>query len=133
MSQENVEIVRSIYAQSLLDSAAGHEALAAMGVVEYVNPPDAIDPGVRRGSREVGMALNSLTHVFARREHRLRRLFDAGNTVVAEVVFHGRGASSGAEATQEEVHTWTFREGRLVRFEWGRDLGAALKAVGLEE
>ncbi len=30
-------------------------------------------------------------------------------------------------------HTWTFAEGKIVSFEWGRDLGQALKAVGLAE
>ena len=49
------------------------------------------------------------------------------------MVFQGRGAHSGAQATHEEAHTWTVEDGRPVRFEWGRDLAAALKAVGLEE
>src|SRR5919201_5936308 len=132
MSQANVEVVRSIYTHGLLDTAAGHAALAD-GEIEYVNPPDAIDPGVRRGRQEVRRALTGLAEVFDQREHRLKRVFDGGDAVVADVVFHGRGASSGAEVVQKEAHTWTFREGRLVRFEWGRDLSAALRAVGLEE
>jgi ketosteroid isomerase-like protein len=116
----------------LLDSVAGHRALAE-AEVEYVNPPDAVDPGVRRGTREVQAALSSLADAFDWSENRLKRLYDGGDAVVAEVVFHGRGATSGAEVTQEESHTWTFRDGRLVRFEWGRDLAAALAAVGLAE
>jgi ketosteroid isomerase-like protein len=132
MSQENVEIVRRIYANGLLDRETGHEALAE-SLVEYVNRPDAIDPGVRRGGREVKKALTSLMDAFDRREHRLKRIFDGGDVVVVEVVFSGRGATSGAEATQEEAHTWTSPEGRLMRFEWGRDLEAALKAAGLAD
>jgi ketosteroid isomerase-like protein len=130
MSRANVEFVRSIYERGLLDSVDGHRALAE-AEVEYVNPPDAVDPGVRRGTSEVYAALSSLASVFDRSENRLKRLYDGGEAVVAEVVFRGRGAASGAEVTQEEAHTWTFREGRLVRFEWGRDLAAALKAAGL--
>jgi ketosteroid isomerase-like protein len=132
MSQENVEIIRSIYANRLLDHVAGHESLAEV-LIEYVNPADAVDPGVRRGSREVKRALTNLADSFDQRENRLKRIFDGGDTVVAEVVFHGRGAKSGAEVAHQEAHTWTFREGRPVRFEWGRDLAAALKVVGLEE
>jgi hypothetical protein len=52
VSQENVEFVRSIYEQGLLDSASGHRALPE-AEVEYVNPSDAVDPGVRRGTSEV--------------------------------------------------------------------------------
>jgi ketosteroid isomerase-like protein len=132
MSQENVEMVRSVYEHGLLDSTDGHNALAE-AEIEYVNPPDAIDPGVRRG-RGLRTALGSLTEAFDERQHQLRRLFDAGDVVVAHVVFCGRGATSGATVTQDEVHTWTFDgTGRIVRFEWGRDLTAALEAAGLEE
>jgi ketosteroid isomerase-like protein len=132
MSQENVEIVRSIYAHRLLDCVSGHERLAEV-LIEYVNPPDAIDPGVRHGSREVERALSNLADLFDQRENRLRRIFDGGDAVVAEVVFSGRGTKSGAKVSHDEAHTWTFREGKLVRFEWGRDLAEALQAVGLSE
>jgi ketosteroid isomerase-like protein len=52
---------------------------------------------------------------------------------VAQVTFHVRGTASGAELRQNEAHTWTFRDARLVRFEWSRDLAAVLEAVGLRE
>src|SRR6185312_2778622 len=100
---------------------------------EFVNPPDAIEPGVRRGPDEIRAAHRRAAASFDVFEHRATRLFDAGRSVVAQVTFRARGGASGAELEQQEVHTWTFRDGRVVRFEWGRDLGAALKAVGLEE
>jgi ketosteroid isomerase-like protein len=126
-----VELVRRLYAEGWLDGTAGNEHLAH-DEWEYVNPPDAVAPGVRRGPEAVA-ALRSLAEAFDEREHRLEQVFDAGDSVVAEVTFIGRGASSGAEVTQQEVHTWTFRDGRVVRFEWGRNLAAALEAVGLKE
>jgi ketosteroid isomerase-like protein len=131
VSRENVEIVRRIYTAGWLDRTAGQEHLVHDDW-EYVNPPDAITPGVRRGP-QAAEALRSLADAFDQREHRLQRVFDAGDRVVAEVTFVGRGASSGAEVSQQEAHTWTFRDGRVVRFEWGRNLAHALKAVGLEE
>src|SRR6476659_260323 len=106
MSPENVEMIRLIYERGLLDSPDGHDAFA-QAQIEYVNPPDAIDPGVRRGSG-LRTGLDSLTDAFDEREHRLIRIFDAGDIVVADVVFRGRGATSGATVTQEEAHTWTF-------------------------
>jgi ketosteroid isomerase-like protein len=132
MPRENVEMVRSIYEHGLLDSTDGHNAFAE-AEIEYVNPPDAVDAGVRRG-KGLRTALGSLTDAFDEREHQLRRIFDGGDMVVADVVFSGRGATSGATVTHDEAHTWTFDgTGRILRFEWGRDLTTALKAVGLEE
>jgi ketosteroid isomerase-like protein len=131
VSQENVDVVRRLYADGLLDSAEGHAQLTD-ALVEYVNPADAVVPGVRRGS-EVAGALRSLLEAFDERENRLVRTFDAGDVVVAQVVFSARGARSGAEVQHEEAHTWTFQDGKVVRFEWGRDLDGALRAVGLEE
>jgi len=58
-------------------------------------------------------------------------LFDAGDSVVAVVSFRARGRGSDRELTQEEAHTWTFRDGRVACFEWRHDLQAALEAVGL--
>ena len=97
-----------------------------------MNPSDAVDPGVRHGEAVAG-ALSTLTHAFDRREHHLKRIYDAGAVIVADVTYCGRGTASGVELQQQEAHTWTFDGDRLVRFEWGRDLAAALGAVGLAE
>jgi ketosteroid isomerase-like protein len=131
MSQDNVEVVRRLYFEGWLDAADAPPHLIGAGV-EYVNPLDAIDAGVRRGP-EFADALRSLAETFPDREHRLLRTYDAGDSVVADVMFRGRGVASGAEVQQREAHTWTFHDGQLLRFEWGRDLAAALKAVGLGE
>jgi len=50
--------------------------------------------------------------------------------VVAAVTFRARSRASDVELTQEEAHTWTFRAGKVTRFEWSRDLASALEAVG---
>jgi ketosteroid isomerase-like protein len=69
--------------------------------------------------------------LFESRRHEVHELFDCGDAVVAAVSFSTRVRGSREELVQEEAHTWTFRDGRIVRFEWGRDLQAALEAVGL--
>ncbi len=127
MSEENVEIVRHIY---------GGDSLVPVEVtpdIQYVNPPEAIDPGVRRGKAEVMQALRSLSESFDTTRYEVHRLFEAGDTVVASVSFYARSRGSETELVQEEVHTWTLRDGSVARFEWGRDLNAALKAAGLSE
>jgi len=53
MSRENVEIVRRIYDEGLMDRAV--EALRPLlnPDVQYVNPAEAIEPGTRSGVDEV--------------------------------------------------------------------------------
>jgi ketosteroid isomerase-like protein len=134
MSRENVELVRRLYEDGMFDrdpERLVHEF--ASPDIEYVNPPEAVEPGVRRGPAEVVEAMRNSSELFDSSGHELHELFDGGDAVVAAVSFRTRGRQSRIELVQEEAHTWTLREGRIVRFEWGRDLGAALEAVGLRE
>jgi ketosteroid isomerase-like protein len=133
MSQRNAETVRRLYETGAIDGRPDvlREVLAPEAV--WVNPPEAVDPGTRHGAAEVVAAVENLTHSFDVVEHRLNEVFDAGDAVVAFVTFRARGRDSGAELTQDEAHTWTFRDGKVISFEWCRDLRGALEAVGLGE
>jgi ketosteroid isomerase-like protein len=133
MSRENVEIVRRIYAEGLIDQDPERLLELVTPDIEFVNPPEAVEPGIRRGRAEVAQAMRSAHESFDSYRHELRELFDCGYAVVTVVSFHARGRGSESEVVQEEVHTWTLRDGRLARFEWGRDLKTALEAVGLSE
>ncbi len=129
MSEENVEIVRRIYRDGLIDRDPKRlvDHFAAPDI-EYVNPPEAVDPGIRRGRAEVRLALRRARQSSPSYRHELHELFDLGDTVVAAVSRHaGRPSSSGI---QKEAHTWTFRDGKVVRFERGRNLDTALEAAG---
>jgi ketosteroid isomerase-like protein len=132
MSEENVEIVRRIYGEGLIDRDPKRfvNDFAAPDI-EYVNPPEAADPGIRRGRAEVILALRRARQSSASYRHELHELFDLGDAVVAAVSRHAGPASSSE--IQEEAHTWTFREGKVVRFQRGRNLEAALEAAGMQE
>ena len=88
MSQENVEIVRRIYTEGLIDRdpkrLVDHFATPD---IEYAEPPDDVDPGNRRGRTEVMLALRRARQSFSEYRHELHQLFDAGDTVVAAVSF----------------------------------------------
>ena len=131
-SEENVEIVRRIYRDGLIDRdpkrLLDHFATPD---IEYVNPPEAVDPGIRRGRAEVRLALRRARQSSPSYRHELHELFDLGDTVVAAVSRHA-GRPSASEI-QEEAHTWTFRDGKVVRFERGSNLEAALEAARLRE
>jgi len=132
MSEQYIAAVRELYARRVLDTPEGHRYLVEANI-EFVNPPDAIEPGTRRGTAELEGAGRAVAEAFDEAEHTPERYFDGGDVVVVDVLFRGRGATSGADMTQREAHTWTFSDGALVRFEWGRDLGRALAAAGLAE
>jgi ketosteroid isomerase-like protein len=131
MSQQNVEIVRRIYEEGWFDRDPEPLLALVTSDVEFVNPRDAVDSGIRRGPAGVHRAFRNIQETFDVSRHELGDLFGAGDVVVAAVRFIARTRGSDIDVVQEEAHTWTLRDGKVVRFEWGRDLEAALEAVGL--
>ena len=129
-----VEIVRRIYGERLIDRDPKRllDEFATPDI-EYVDPAEAVDPGIRRGRAEVGRALRRARQSFPSYEHELDEFFDCGDAVVAAVTFRGGRRGSQSEIVERRAHTWTLRDDRIARFEWGRDLEAALQAAGLRE
>jgi ketosteroid isomerase-like protein len=135
MSQENVELVRHIYA--LLDQ--GDEAvwdLASPGFVLDFSRRH-IDPVVLRGrdqilawsEREVAEAWEG-----GRTGWQPQELIDAGDKVLALVRATGRGKASGIEVEAYVWNVWTIRDGELAEWTYfGEDRAAAFEAVGLTE
>ena len=58
---------------------------------------------------------------------------DAGQSVVVVVREHGRGKGSGVPVEGENFQLWTFRGGKLIRWEPFRSKAEALEAAGLSE
>lgn len=129
-----METVRRIYEDGLIDRDPEEWLLElAAPDIEYVNPSYAVEPGVRGGPGAVVRAMRGFAEVWQNSRHELHELFDCGDSVVAAVSWYTRSRGSESELVQEEAHTWGLRNGRITRFEWGKDLGAALQAAGLRE
>jgi ketosteroid isomerase-like protein len=133
VSPQNVELVRHIYEAGLIDEDPEELLKLAAPEIEYVNPPYAVEPGVRYGLGPVAQAMRRFAEVWEESRHELRELYDCGDNVVAAVSWHIRGRGTERELVNREAHTWTFHEGRIVRFEWGQDLEHALKAAGFPD
>jgi|SRR5688500_6893409 ketosteroid isomerase-like protein len=133
MSQENAEIVRHVYESGLIDRDPEELLKLATPDVEYINPPYAVEPGVRQGLDAVAKAMRGFGEVWEESRHELRELYDGGNVVVAYVNWHVRGRGSERDLVNEEAHTWSFDRGRIASFEWGQDLEKALEAAGLQK
>jgi ketosteroid isomerase-like protein len=145
MSQENVEIIRRIYAALDL-SQPGSASRASVPMepfgelidpeIEWLGPrefPDLAEPhygheGVTRYIAKVAEVLDDYRMV-------PERFIDAGDERV--LVFSregGRGKGSGAEVqTHLTAHLWTLDEGKAVRMQSYWERTDALEAVGLSE
>jgi ketosteroid isomerase-like protein len=125
MSEENVELVRRMYA--LWD--AGESAAGLIDPeMEYVNPSYAVESGVKHDRRTL-MAIREIYPDFRFEPERYR---DAGEDVVVIGIARGT-AASGVKAQWRMGYVWTVRDGRVVRFRWFSDPAEAFQAVGLED
>ena len=72
MTRENAEVVRRIYEGGLSDGDPARFLDAfAVSEIEYVNPPEAVEPGTRRGRIEVAQALRNTSEPFDSSRHEL--------------------------------------------------------------
>ena len=129
MSQANVEIVRHLYESGMFDRDPDELLQLATPDIEYVNPPYAVEPGVRRGPAAVGKAMRKFAEPWDTARHELLELYDCGDVVVADVNWYVRGRGGEKELVNREAHSWTLRDGKIARFEWGQDLATALNAA----
>ena len=100
--------------------------------VEFHNPTEAVEPGVRRGPRAFRAALQSLHESFEYSSLEVEQMIERGDEVVVVARIVGRGKVSGVPIDQRFGYVWTTRNGRIVRFEWFVNADEALRAAGVE-
>jgi ketosteroid isomerase-like protein len=125
MSQQNIELVRSIYRLWDENESARH---LIDDQLEYENPPYAVEPGTRRDRR----TLSKIRDVYPDFRVEPERFIDAGDDVVVIGIARGTSAS-GVEAQWPQGYVWTVRNGRAIRFRWFNNPDEALEAVGMTE
>lgn len=122
-----IEIVRRLIGAWRRASEAGvgiAEVLAADRdlfdpEVEWVNPPEAVDGGTRRGFEGWLTAAQNLADALGVTRMEIERIEEAGDVVVAAAAARGKAPGSGVEMTYPARGTiWRFRDGRLACFEW---------------
>jgi ketosteroid isomerase-like protein len=124
MSEENVEVVRRIY-ETWLRGDSARDLIDAD--VEYVNPPDAVEGGTRRGRRAFAGIRDAYDDVRVEPE----RFIDAGPDVVVIARITAKGKGSGVDIDWRQGYVWTVRDGKGVRFRWFNKPEQALEAAGL--
>lgn len=125
VSEQNVAVVREIYEAW----SSGRSAAAFIDEkVEYVNPPDAVESGVRIGRRAFAEIRSSYDDV---RVQPQRYIDTSGDDVVVIARVTGRGRGSGVEIDWQQGYIWTVRGGQAVRFRWFNQPHDALAAAAV--
>ena len=88
--------------------------------VEYVNPPDALEPGTRTGVAGMRAAFDSaLAGLGKNATFDVLEAAERGSQVFATVAIRTGGTASGVEVDGPVIGTvWTLEDGRIRRFEW---------------
>ena len=132
MSEENVEVVRRIYAYWGRGRFRAGTELFDPWVVLVLRPefPDAgayLGPeGIREYMRRF---LEDWKHAVIEGEE----FIAAGDNVVVGVRQRGAGKASGIPTEMRYFQVWTFRGGAVIRIESVREREEALEAAGLRE
>jgi ketosteroid isomerase-like protein len=128
MSQQNVELVRRG-----MESAQAFWSLFDERVVFNMHGLVLDADDVYVGRDAAIEATRGYWGTFENYQLEALELVEAGSSVVVVVRERGRGRGSGAPFERRWAQVWTFRSGRLVRWEVFPDRAEALEAVGLAE
>jgi ketosteroid isomerase-like protein len=123
MSEQDVELIREIYARWTRGEPAGELIDREL---EYINPAYAVESGTKRARSTLGR----IRDVYPDFRVDPERFIDAGECVV--VIGLARGTSaSGVLVEWRQGYVWRVREGRAVSFQWFNDPDEALAAAGV--
>ena len=132
MSQENVEIVRRVYA-AWNDGHLETWLQALDPDFELCLPEGGLNIGTRRGREAFRQFMEGFLEVWDDLRAEPERFFEAGEQVVVFVRIRGVGKGSGVEAETRPAHLVTLRAGNVARLVVFPERAKALEAVGLSE
>ena len=100
---------------------------------EWVNPPEAVEPGTRQGADSFNRAVANVFAAWDDVVFETDRLIDNGNDVVALGRLRGHIHGPGMEVESPHGQIWSFRDGLVTRMEWFNTHREALQAGGIRE
>jgi ketosteroid isomerase-like protein len=132
MSEENLAIVRRIYAEYAGDPDAVRDAYRSD--FEFDVTEIGPDIGIVAGFDAATEAMRPYFDSFDDFRMEIDEVLHADDRHVV-VAMHDTGRMHGSdfEVTNHRVHVWTFRDGKVVRFSSHLDPAAALEAAGLSD
>jgi ketosteroid isomerase-like protein len=129
MSEANIEVVREIF--SAWERGDFSTADWADPEIEFRLPGP--DPRVYRGIESMGRAWAEWLGVFDDLSVVDEAFHDAGDQVVVQQVFRGKGKGSGIPVDEiPGASVLTLRDGKVIRIEGHTTLESAMDAAGLQ-
>ena len=132
MSQENVEIVRRVYAEWGHGNFQITEVFDPDIRVTWIDPIFVTDSETR-GIEASRRAMQEFLSAWEDGTATAGEILDGGEHVVAENVWRARGKTSGIEVVVPLWSVWTLSGGRAIRVDHYDDRARALEAAGLPE
>ena len=132
MSQENVEIVRRIFAGWAKGDLSAEADAFDQNIVHVVSS-DFPAWGVNTGRDALRAFMRDFLAQWDQVTFTLSRVRAVGDTVLADVVQHGRGRASGVTGDLKYFMLFTFRGEKIVRYDSVMHEPEALEALGLSE
>jgi ketosteroid isomerase-like protein len=130
MSQENVEIVRALFAR-WNEGDYSRTDWAAPDIAFVINAPGG---GTSQGVEAMGESWGNFLRAWEEFQGVPQEVIEAGNQVLVLNEFGGRGSASGVPiAGMRGAALFTFEAGRVVRLALFTDWAEALEAAGLSE
>jgi ketosteroid isomerase-like protein len=134
VSQENLEVVRSIYeAFAQRDGVTPFKHYAPDIKWEHRGGGLVGSSPVYHGHDGVHALFQDLLQAFREFEFRMVELAPSGDRVLVTVDERGVGRASGVVVDRRHYAAWTLNNGMVTRVRVYLDHAEALKAVGLEE
>jgi ketosteroid isomerase-like protein len=140
MSRENVEFLEGLFAgaaemdkQALLDALPDLIAQTCDPEIVWVEDPRRADRRVHRGYEGVRESWERWLENFEEYGFEVERMLDCGDRVLVIAREEGRGSLSGATISQRIYVVYTFRSGKIARYEEFYEEQEALEAAGLRE
>jgi ketosteroid isomerase-like protein len=131
MSQENVEIVRRMYAAYHGGDAAGALAYFTPEVVS--DHSRRLGGGVARGREELRRQITEWVGTFDDHREEIDEIRDLGDSICVLVTQRGRGKASGVEVENRYALLYEFQGALISRLTAFPTAAEALKAAGLSE
>ena len=135
MSQENVEVVRRLYAAA---ARRDNERVYSLYDPDIVWDASRTERGgmtgrIVRGHAPLQRWLREWYGAWENIQDELEELIDADHEVITVMTQRGSGRGSGVEVADRLATIWTICEGRIIRATWFPTRSEALKAAGLSE
>lgn len=128
MSQENVEVIRSLYEGWLRGEMGLDKCDPDIAMFESTTLPGAASAV---GIEAVRRYMESFTKYWAEIRFEPEEYIDAGDKVVVVARLVGRGKTSGVTVERTWAYVWTVRGSKALRMDGYENRQDALEAAGL--